>query len=98
MIFVVAWPTAVSLSLSTFTIFRMGSFNSAPKINNADTQDDYVDIPVGLTPPDLVHHCMRMRGDNRPPLLKRSFLKPLGNDITDGVRVLQLHSVSKSEF
>lgn len=76
----------------------MGSFNSAPKINNADTQDDFVDIPVGLTSSDLVHHCVRMRGDNLPPLLKRNFLKPMGNDITDGVRVLQLNSVSKSEF
>lgn len=72
---------------------RMGSFNSAPKINNADTQDDFVDIPVGLTSTDLVHHCIRMRGDNRPPLLKRNFLNP--HDITDGVRVLQLNSVSK---
>lgn len=76
----------------------MGSFNSAPKINNADTQDDLVDIPDGLTSTDLVHHCMRMRGDNRPPLLTRNFLKPIGNDLTDGVRVLQLNSVSKSEF
>lgn len=75
---------------------RMGSFNSAPKINNADTQDDFVDIPVGLTSTDLVHHCIRMRGDNRPPLLQRRFLKP--TDITDGVRVLPLNSVSKSEY
>lgn len=83
-------------------IFRMGSFNSAPKINNADTQDDCLDIPVGLSTSDLVHHCMRMRGDNLPPLLKRHFLKPfdgsIGNHITEGVRVLQLNSVSKSEF
>jgi hypothetical protein len=76
----------------------MGSFNSAPKINNADTQDDFIDIPVGLTSSDLVHHCSRMRGDNMPPLLTRNFLKPIGSDITDGVRVLQLNSVSKSEF
>lgn len=74
----------------------MGSFNSAPKINNADTQDDFEDVPVGLTSTDLVHHCIRMRGDNRPPLLNRSFLKPL--DITDGIRVLQLNSVSKGEY
>ncbi|KAG4071499.1 hypothetical protein HA402_011653 [Bradysia odoriphaga] len=78
------------------SIPRMGSFNSAPKINNADTQDDFIDIPVGLTSTDLVHHCIRMRGDNRPPLLKRNFLKPL--DITDGVRVLQLNSVSKMDY
>ncbi|KAJ6640810.1 Nocturnin [Pseudolycoriella hygida] len=77
-------------------MMRMGSFNSAPKINNADTQDDFVDIPAGLSSSDLVHHCMRMRGDNLPPLLTRSFLKPIGNDITDGVRVLQLNSVSKT--
>lgn len=80
----------------------MGSFNSAPKINNADTQDDSIDIPVGLSSSDLVHHCTRMRGDNMPPLLKRNFLKPfegpIGSDITEGIRMLQLNSVSKSEF
>lgn len=79
----------------------MGSFNSAPKINNADTQDDSLCIPDGLSTTDLVQHCRLMRGENRPPLLSRSFLKPtkglVTTDITDGVRVLQLNSVSKGK-
>lgn len=79
----------------------MGSFNSAPKINNIDSQDDDVDIPNGLeSVSDLVNHCKLMRGDSRPELLKRSFFKPindLANDLTDGLRYLQLNSVSKGK-
>lgn len=78
----------------------MGSFNSAPKINNIDSQDDDVDVPNGLqTTADLVNHCKLMRGDNRPELLQRSFFKPINdlspNDVTDGLRYLHLNSVSK---
>lgn len=78
----------------------MGSFNSAPKINNIDSQDDDVDIPNSLeTAADLVNHCKLMRGDNRPELLQRSFFKPINdlslNDVTDGLRYLHLNSVSK---
>lgn len=78
----------------------MGSFNSAPKINNIDSQDDDVEIPSGLeTAADLVNHCKLMRGDNRPELLQRSFFKPINdlslNDVTDGLRYLHLNSVSK---
>lgn len=77
----------------------MGSFNSAPKINNIDSQDDDVEMPNGLeTAADLVNHCKLMRGDNRPELLQRSFFKPindLSNDVTDGLRYLHLNSVSK---
>lgn len=82
---------------------RMGSFNSAPKINNIDSQDDDVDIPNGLeTAADLVNHCKLMRGDNRPELLQRSFLKPINDlsldDVTDGLRYLHLNSVSKGKM
>ncbi|XP_031640004.1 nocturnin isoform X3 [Contarinia nasturtii] len=82
------------------SIPRMGSFNSAPKINNIDSQDDDVDIPNGLeSAADLVNHCKLMRGDNRPELLQRSFFKPINdlslNDVTDGLRYLHLNSVSK---
>lgn len=77
----------------------MGSFNSAPKINNADTQDDCLEIPHGLSTSDLVQHCRLMRGEDRPQLLSRNFLRPtnrfIGNDVTDGMRVLRLNSVSK---
>lgn len=77
----------------------MGSFNSAPKINNIDSQDDTTEVPNGLeTAADLVNHCKLMRGENRPELLPRSFFKPSADqnkDITDGLRYLQLNSVSK---
>lgn len=80
----------------------MGSFNSAPKINNIDSQDDDVDVPAGLhTTADLVNHCKLMRGDNRPELLQRSFFKPINDlmlhDVTDGLRYLHLNSVSKGK-
>lgn len=78
----------------------MGSFNSAPKINNSDSQDDDVEIPNGLaTATDLVNHCKLMRGDNQPELLQRSFFKPINDpslcDVTDGLRYLHLNSISK---
>lgn len=82
-----------------FLFLRMGSFNSAPKINNVDSQDDAVQIPNGLSIADFIYHCKMMRGENRPQLLTRAFLKPptvsnLTSDVTDGMRVLNLDSVS----
>ncbi|TMW51856.1 hypothetical protein DOY81_003052 [Sarcophaga bullata] len=88
-------------------IFRkttlMGSFNSAPKINNSDSQDDSLEIPKGLNAPELLQHCKYLRGENRPPLLTRFFLKPLttlssqmvSSDVTDGLRCLKLDAVSR---
>lgn len=78
----------------------MGSFNSAPKIINIDSQDDEVEVPNGLeTRTDLVNHCKLMRGNDRPELLQRSFFKPVNdlspNDVTEGFRYLNLNSVSK---
>ena len=77
----------------------MGSFNSAPKIHNIDSQDDAVKIPNGLSLADFIYHCKMMRGENRPQLLSRVFLKTpeapsLTNDVTDGLRVLNLDTVS----
>lgn len=56
--------------------------------------------PKGLSVDELVHHCKVMRGENRSQLVSRHFLKPvannlISNDITDGLRVLKLHSMSK---
>lgn len=79
----------------------MGSFNSAPKINNVDCQDDAVQVPNGLSIPDFMYHCKMMRGENRPQLLTRSFLvtpsvPTLTSDVTDGLRVLNLDIVSQT--
>lgn len=79
----------------------MGSFNSAPKINNTDSQDDDTEVPYGLSPVDLVRHCQIKRGEYRPQLIYRQFLKPvtangvITNDVTDCMRVLKLDKVSK---
>lgn len=86
---------------SFYFLSRMGSFNSAPKINNVDSQDDAIQVPTGLSIQDFVYHCKMMRGENRPQLLTRSFLKAptvpnLAADVTDGMRFLNLDSVSKT--
>lgn len=87
-------------------LYRMGSFNSAPKINNSDSQDDSLEIPKGLSTPELLQHCKHLRGENQPPLLTRFFLKPLttlssqmvSSDVTDGLRCLKLDAVSRGKF
>ncbi|EAA14395.3 AGAP009893-PA, partial [Anopheles gambiae str. PEST] len=79
---------------------RMGSFTSAPQIKNVDYQDDKLEITDGMSVPDLVDYCRIARGDERPQLVKRKFLKPIdrlnGSDLTDGFKMLQLDSISKT--
>lgn len=79
---------------------RMGSFNSAPKILNSDSQDDNIVIPAGMRScSDVVDHCKAMRGDRLPQLLKRSFFKPIeeqkSSELAAGLRRLDLNNVSK---
>lgn len=82
----------------------MGSFNSAPKINNIDTQDDGIEFPKDLNTNELLQHVKSLRGENHPPLLTRYFLKPsytasmVSNDITDGLRFLKFNSVSRGKI
>ncbi|XP_016950337.1 nocturnin isoform X3 [Drosophila biarmipes] len=77
----------------------MGSFNTAPKINNVDSQDDGLELPAGLDTSALLQHVQQLRGGGieQPSLLTRGFLKPLpvDEDVTDGLRCLQLNSVSR---
>ncbi|XP_017039950.1 nocturnin isoform X2 [Drosophila ficusphila] len=77
----------------------MGSFNSAPKINNVDSQDDGLELPTGLSTSALLQHVQKLRGGGieQPSLLTRGFLKPLlmDGDVADGLRCLQLNSVSR---
>uniref|UniRef100_A0A182NAR4 Nocturnin n=1 Tax=Anopheles dirus TaxID=7168 RepID=A0A182NAR4_9DIPT len=79
---------------------RMGSFTSAPQIKNVDYQDDKLEITDGMSVPDLVEYCRIARGDDRPSLVKRKFLKPVdrlnGSDLTEGFKMLQLDSISKT--
>ncbi|XP_016993514.2 nocturnin isoform X1 [Drosophila takahashii] len=80
-------------------LVRMGSFNSAPKINNVDSQDDGLELPTGLSTSALLQHVQQLRGGGieQPSLLTRGFLKPLlvDEDVADGLRCLQLNSVSR---
>ncbi|KAH8312796.1 hypothetical protein KR044_012973, partial [Drosophila immigrans] len=80
-------------------LVRMGSFNSAPKINNVDSQDDGLVLDKGLSTDALLEHVHQLRGNgiDRPSLLTRSFLKPSlkSEDVTDGLRCLNLNAVSR---
>lgn len=81
-------------------LVRMGSFTSAPQIKNVDYQDDQLQISDGMSIPDLLEYCRIMRGEERPPLVKRAFLRPderTGQpDLTDGFRMLKLDAISKN--
>lgn len=81
-------------------LVRMGSFTSAPQIKNVDYQDDQLQISDGMSIPDLIEYCRIMRGEDRPQLVKRKFLRPderTGQpDLTDGFRMLKLDAISKN--
>uniref|UniRef100_A0AAG5CVW5 Nocturnin n=1 Tax=Anopheles atroparvus TaxID=41427 RepID=A0AAG5CVW5_ANOAO len=81
-------------------LVRMGSFTSAPQIKNVDYQDDKLEISEGMSVSDLVEYCRIARGDDRPQLVKRKFLKQIdrlnGSDLTDGFKMLKLDAISKT--
>lgn len=84
-------------------LVRMGSFTSAPQIKNVDYQDDKLEISDGMSIPDLIEYCRYMRGEDRPQLVKRQFLRPdertsrlLPADLGDGFRMLKLDAISKT--
>lgn len=78
---------------------RMGSFNSSPKINNVDSQDDSLEIPKDLNTTELLKHVKHLRGIHQPQLLSRYFIKQsLTSDVTDGLRSLKLNTVAKGEL
>jgi hypothetical protein len=74
----------------------MGSFTSAPKILNEDTQDADVELPTHMSREELLQHC-RQELENLPALVKRSFrrLRPQFGDTSEGVRVLQWNVLSR---
>ncbi|XP_052869595.1 nocturnin isoform X1 [Anopheles cruzii] len=83
-------------------LVRMGSFTSAPQIKNVDYQDDKLEITDGMSIADLLEYCRLARGEERPPLVKRKFLKPVdrhtnfGGELTDGFKMLKLDAISKT--
>uniref|UniRef100_A0A182QRX9 Nocturnin n=1 Tax=Anopheles farauti TaxID=69004 RepID=A0A182QRX9_9DIPT len=94
------WVFTTKRFKNLLLIPRMGSFTSAPQIKNVDYQDDKLEITDGMSVSDLVEYCRIARGDDRPSLVKRKFLKPVdrlnGSNLTDGFKMLQLDSISKT--
>lgn len=78
----------------------MGSFNSSPKIYNVDSQDDDLKVPQGYHTSELLHHFKNLQGGNSFRILERCFLRQarspiIAEDITDGLRVLRIDSISR---
>lgn len=70
----------------------MGSFNSAPKIHNSDTQDDTFEVPQGLSSEELLQHYQKMLGDkNRLNLLKRQFLRHISDETAIASKDISKH-------
>lgn len=78
------------------TTGRMGSFTSAPKILNEDTQDADVELSARMSREELLQHCHQQL-ESLPALVKRSFrrLRPQFGDTSEGVRVLQWNVLSR---
>ncbi|KAJ8867420.1 hypothetical protein PR048_031221 [Dryococelus australis] len=74
----------------------MGSFTSAPKILNDDTQDADLHFPNKMSRDELLDSCRRELG-SLPALVKRSFHRTdrQFGDITTGVRLLHWNVISK---
>ncbi|XP_054275285.1 nocturnin isoform X2 [Macrosteles quadrilineatus] len=77
---------------------RMGSFNSAPKILNEDTQDDDVELPPRMTPEQILSHCRAQVPP--PPLIARRFrhLQPETDSKSPSktIRLLQWNLLSQA--
>ncbi|XP_069701047.1 nocturnin isoform X3 [Periplaneta americana] len=75
---------------------RMGSFTSAPKILNEDTQDADVELPERMSRDELLQHCHQQLL-NYPSLVKRCFrrLSQQFGDTASGLRVLQWNVLSR---
>ncbi|KAK7791672.1 hypothetical protein R5R35_002043 [Gryllus longicercus] len=52
---------------------RMGSFTSAPKILNDDSQDNDVRVPARQSREEVLARCCKELAERRPPLVRRAF-------------------------
>lgn len=88
--------TPVHMCRRFFGIPRMGSFTSAPKILNDDTQDSDIQIPERLTREELLERCHHELSE-RPSLVKRAFrrVSPQLGESPSAVRILQWNVLSK---
>lgn len=89
------------LVLNGYFCYRMGSFNSAPKILNDDSQDNDIKLPQPISRNELLQYCQK-----RPYgqlMTKRSFRKPLrkrtnNNDSENlGIKFKKLNVVTEGE-
>ncbi|XP_046684628.1 nocturnin isoform X1 [Homalodisca vitripennis] len=75
----------------------MGSFNSAPKILNEDTQDDDVTLPARMSQDQLLTHC---RQQMSPPSLISRHFRHLQTDCSESkpstLRILQWNLLSQA--
>lgn len=71
------------------SIYRMGSFNSAPKILNDDTQDNDLDIPDRMSREEILEFC-RKPLENTPSLIHRNFvhLRPTQGSVFEGKKFM----------
>ncbi|XP_037088145.1 nocturnin-like isoform X2 [Pollicipes pollicipes] len=76
---------------------RMGSFTSAPKILNPDSEDDDVTFPVAhMSPQEMEQHCQQQLA-GQPQLLTRDFI--VYNQPTDDhnqIRIMQWNALSQT--
>lgn len=78
---------------------RMGSFTSAVKIQNDDTQDNDLTYPEHLSRQELLQHCQKQLS-HLPVSIKRSFRRTNQPNSDLGLKYMKLNSISKacSEF
>lgn len=101
-LFITLKPSAYKATL----LYTMGSFNSAPKILNDDTQDNDLDLPERMSREELLEFC-RKPLENSPPLIHRNFvhLRPTHGSVFEDftqprdpstVRILQWNLLSQA--
>jgi len=76
----------------------MGSFTSAPKLLNEDSEDDDVTFPAEMTSEEMGQHC-RHQLTGLPPLLTRdltTYHSSSGDDDSDSIRVMQWNALSQA--
>ncbi|XP_008190601.1 nocturnin isoform X3 [Tribolium castaneum] len=72
----------------------MGSFSSAPKIQNDDNQDNDIQIPINFGRFELLQYCQTQ--PQVQPMVKRAFKKAgQTNDDTYGFKCRKLNAVTK---
>lgn len=80
-----------------FHCCRMGSFTSAVKIQNDDTQDNDLAFPDQISRQELLQHCQKQLA-HLPAPIKRSFRRANDTDEDMGLKYMKLNSISKGNI